>query len=34
VVEVLPFNQTITLEVLGNLVTLGFSTAKQIFVEV
>ncbi len=34
VVEVLPFNQTVTLEVLDNLVTLGFSTAKQIFVEV
>lgn len=34
VVEVLPFNQTVTLDVLDNLVTLGFSTAKQIFVEV
>jgi DtxR family transcriptional regulator, Mn-dependent transcriptional regulator len=34
VVEILPFNQTITLDVLNNLVTLGFATAKQIFVEV
>lgn len=34
VVEVLPFNQTITLDVRDILVTLGFSTAKQIFVEV
>ena len=34
VVEVLPFNQTVTLDVLDNLVTLGFATAKQIFVEV
>ncbi|EKD89330.1 MAG: hypothetical protein ACD_34C00114G0002 [uncultured bacterium] len=34
VVEVLPFNQTVTLNVLDNLVTLGFATAKQIFVEV
>jgi len=34
VVEVLPFNQTITLDVLNNLVTLGFGTAKQIFAEV
>jgi DtxR family transcriptional regulator, Mn-dependent transcriptional regulator len=32
--EVLPFNQTVTLEVQGNPVTLGFSTARQIFVEV
>jgi DtxR family Mn-dependent transcriptional regulator len=34
VVEVLPFNQTVTLDVLNNSVTLGFATAKQIFVEV
>ncbi|KAF0110235.1 MAG: putative DtxR family transcriptional regulator [Chloroflexi bacterium] len=34
VTEVLPFNQTVTLDVLENLVTLGFSTARQIFVEV
>lgn len=34
VVDILPFNETVTLEVLDNLVTLGFSTAKQIFVEV
>lgn len=32
--EVLPFNQTITLDVMNDLVTLGFATAKQIFVEV
>ena len=31
--EILPFNQTITLEVSGSLVTLGFATAKYIFVE-
>ncbi|PKO03891.1 MAG: metal-dependent transcriptional regulator [Chloroflexi bacterium HGW-Chloroflexi-5] len=34
VVEVLPFNQTVTLDVLNNSVTLGFATAKQIFAEV
>ncbi len=34
VVEVLPFNQTVTLNVCENLVTLGFTTARQIFVEV
>ena len=34
VVEVLPFNQTVTLDVLSNSVTLGFATAKQIFAEV
>jgi len=34
VVEVLPFNQTVTLDVHEKLVTLGFATAKQIFVEV
>lgn len=34
VVEVLPFNQTVTLNVRESLVTLGFATARQIFVEV
>jgi len=34
VVEILPFNQTITLNVRDILVTLGFATAKQIFAEV
>jgi len=34
VVDVLPFNQTVTLNVRDSLVTLGFATAKQIFVEV
>lgn len=34
VVEVLPFNQTVTLNVRESLVTLGFTTARQIFVEV
>ena len=34
VVDVLPFNQTVTLDVLNNFVTLGFATAKQIFVEI
>jgi DtxR family transcriptional regulator, Mn-dependent transcriptional regulator len=33
VVEILPFNQTVTLEVLDKIITLGFSTAKQIFAE-
>ncbi len=33
VVEVLPFNQTVTLNVRDFLVTLGFATAKHIFVE-
>ncbi len=33
VVEVLPFNQTLTLSVKNNPVTLGFSIARQIFVE-
>jgi DtxR family Mn-dependent transcriptional regulator len=33
VTEILPFNQTITLTVEGKPVTLGFSTARQIFVE-
>ena len=32
--EVLPFNQTITLEMQGKLVTLGFASARHIFVEV
>ncbi len=31
--EVLPFNQTITLEVQGQTVTLGFASARQIFME-
>lgn len=31
--EVLPFNQTITLEVNGQIVTLGFASAKYLFVE-
>jgi len=34
VTEILPFNQTITLAVEGKPVTLGFSTARQVFVEV
>lgn len=34
VVEVLPFNQTITLNVRDILVTLGFATARQIYAEV
>ena len=33
VLERLPFNQTITLEVQGQQVTLGFASAKYIFVE-
>jgi DtxR family transcriptional regulator, Mn-dependent transcriptional regulator len=33
VIEKLPFNQTITLEVKGQQVTLGFASAKYIFVE-
>ena len=33
VVEKLPFNQTIMLEVKGQQVTLGFASAKYIFVE-
>ena len=31
--EVLPFNQTITLEIQGQVVTLGFASAQHIFVE-
>jgi DtxR family Mn-dependent transcriptional regulator len=31
--EVLPFNQTITLECRGELVTLGFASAQHIFIE-
>ncbi|MBN2118967.1 MAG: metal-dependent transcriptional regulator [Anaerolineales bacterium] len=31
--EVLPFNQTVTLEVEGQAVTLGFASAQQLFVE-
>jgi len=34
VFESLPFNETLTLDVSGQKVTLGFSTAKRIFVEV
>jgi DtxR family Mn-dependent transcriptional regulator len=33
VVEVLPFNQTVTLRVDGQLVTLGFAVARYLFVE-
>ena len=33
VVEVLPFNQTVTLEVHGQAVTLGFAAAQQVFAE-
>ncbi len=33
VVEILPFNHTLTLEVKGKPVTLGFTVAKRIFVE-
>jgi len=32
--EVLPFNQTITVDIKGQVVTLGFSVAHHIFVEV
>jgi len=31
--EVLPFNQTITLEVQGQVVTLGFASARYLFIE-
>ncbi len=31
--EVLPFNQTVTLEVRGQVVTLGFASAQHLFVE-
>jgi DtxR family Mn-dependent transcriptional regulator len=31
--EVLPFNQTITLEINGQIVTLGFASAQHLFVE-
>lgn len=34
VTEILPFNQTITLDVAGQKVTLGFSTARHIFAQV
>ena len=34
VLEVLPFNQTITLDVNGQAVTLGFASARYLFVEV
>jgi DtxR family Mn-dependent transcriptional regulator len=33
VLEVLPFNQTITLDVKGQAVTLGFASARYLFVE-
>jgi DtxR family Mn-dependent transcriptional regulator len=33
VLEVLPFNQTITLEVKGQTVTLGFASARYLFVD-
>ena len=33
VTEVLDFNQTISLDVAGNTVTLGFAAARSIFVE-
>jgi DtxR family Mn-dependent transcriptional regulator len=32
--EVLPFNQTVTLDVKGQIVTLGFASARYLFVEV
>lgn len=32
--EVLPFNETIALEIQGQVITLGFSSARYIFVEV
>ncbi len=31
--EVLPFNQTVTLEINGQIVTLGFASAQHLFVE-
>jgi DtxR family Mn-dependent transcriptional regulator len=31
--EVLPFNQTVTLDIKGRLVTLGFASARYLFVE-
>jgi Fe2+ transport system protein FeoA len=31
--EVLPFNQTITLEIRGESVTLGFASASHVFVK-
>jgi len=33
IIEILPFNQTIKINVAGNLCTLGFSAARYIFVE-
>jgi len=33
VLEILPFNQTVTLEIQGQAVTLGFASARYIFVE-
>jgi DtxR family Mn-dependent transcriptional regulator len=34
VLEVLPFNQTVTLEIEGKIVTLGFAAANYVFVQV
>jgi Fe2+ transport system protein FeoA len=31
--EVLPFNQTVTLQVQGQTVTLGYASAQHLFVE-
>jgi Fe2+ transport system protein FeoA len=31
--EVLPFNQTIALDVAGQVVTLGFASARYVFVQ-
>ena len=33
VLEILPFNQTVTLEIQGQAVTLGFASARYIFIE-
>ncbi|HEX8992389.1 MAG TPA: FeoA family protein, partial [Anaerolineales bacterium] len=33
IVDVLPFNQTVTLQVQSRTVTLGFATAKYLYVE-
>lgn len=34
VIEILPFNQTITIEIAGQMVTLGHAAARYIFVEI
>jgi Fe2+ transport system protein FeoA len=34
ILEMLPFNQTITLDVKGQAVTLGFASARYLFVEI